>query len=736
MPTPRLGRGDGGLIGRAEERARLRGLLDEDVPLVSVVGAAGVGKSALAKAELCAGGRGRTVVWVRWPGKGPAARDVHEPAGPAAEVLAALVELAQGGGTGRGDGVGRGDGAGRGGAVQVEAAVQGLAGRLRQRREVVLLLDDVDPVHAACVALTQQLLNRLPGLRILVTSRRPLGLGYERTLRLGPLGYGTGPYEEGMRAARTYGTHRTDGHPAQTHGTEKGPAQTQGADAGPAQAQGAAAGDEGEVPAVRLFLERARSARPRRPVAADELDLVRDVCRRLEGLPLAIEQAAYQLTRIELPDLAERLKSGQCWLTNPRAALPRQSSLHHSLLAVYRQCEPGERVVWSRASTFADAFTESSTAFLCTGGGIFAQDIPRHLARLCAQGVLTPIGDPGGVRPLRYRMTSAGREFGQERLARAGEAEIAAERCLAHGRQIAHVAEHLWNHGGQRQAVQLLREEHHNLLGVLGRAARDPQQAYTALGIVTDLWFWWAAYEHADEGRRHLLRLRAACSPEAPLSTREGWLGALLLAGTAPLTAARLLQEAWPGSLLAGDDATAGSVAFVQGLVAWDQGRTDAAVELLDDAARTLPVHAPSGLSRPVALAALGLLQADTDPRAALRSARLAQVESRVQGDDLACFLSRFALARIDHGRGRSTRAWSRARRILADHAADEPAPQGLAAVREFLTGIENGDPPAVPPAPFPGTGPAPHRPAGPRRRGPERALPAGAAGSGESVAR
>ncbi|MFI6944140.1 ATP-binding protein [Streptomyces sp. NPDC050418] len=657
MPTPRVGRG-GGLIGREEELARLRRMGDDGERLISVVGAAGVGKSALARAALETGGRGRTVVEVRWPGPGRSAHAPPKSDGPAAAVLAALGQAkaadAKAGGV-RAAGAKAADvRAAR--AARIDDVVRSLSARLRPRRELVLFLDDMDPVQEACTTVAQQLLNRLPGLRILLTSRRALGLGQERTLRLGPLDHGT-------------------------------------------------AAQEDEPPAVRLFLDRALALRPHHPVPQADYGLVREVCRRLEGHPLAIVQAAHQLTTLELPQLAQRLKSGQCWLTHPRAPLARQTSLRHSLLAVYRQCGPGERIVWSRASTFADAFTEASTAFLCTGGGIRAQDIPRHLAGLAAQGVLTPLGDPGGVRPLRYRMTPAGREFGQERLSRAGETEIAAERCLAHGRQLAHVAEHLWNHGSQRQAVRLLAEEHRNLGGVLSRAVRHPQQAQTALGIVTDLWFWWAAYAHADEGRRHLLKLRAACTPDTPLSAREGWLGALLLTHTAPDTADLLLQEAWPDALLAGDSATAGSVAFVQGLIAWDQGRTETAGELLADAAYTIPGLTPAGLSRPAALAALGLLRAHTAPREALGAARVALAEARVHGDDLACFLARFALAHLDLGRGRTTRAWRRARRILADHGTDGPVLQGLAAVREFLAAIERGERPEAPAPPFPAAG-------------------------------
>ena len=607
------------LVGREKETVALRRLLERH-RVVTVAGPVGIGKSRLAATVRAGRARvpGRRIVLVRWRGTRPGA-----PGALAAAILEAAI------GTRR---------------PRAEADIRVLAHHWRAA-DVLLVLDDVDPVHAECVGLVQSLLEFVPSLRVLVTARKPLGLGDEAVLRPTPLDMEPAP---GRRLA----------------------------------------------PAVKLFLQRARAA----GVDADAVDLraATDVCRALAGLPLAVELAAAQLDRYDAAELAHRLEGHQVWLSGPRTAVPRHRSLRDAVAAAYVLCDRDERIVWARASILAGPFDESTAVFVCAGGGLDASRAPACLARLAAVGVLSFERDPGGIREPRYRMTPAARDFGRERLAAARESEVAAERRAIHVQRTAAVAENLWSTGSQRQAVRLLQDEADDLRAALAHAPQQPERAEAALETLLDLWFWWVVYDARDEGRRHLMRLLPFCRPDSPLTARGMWLAAWLTAAGGPEEAAELLRHAWPPAVLAGDDATVGRIAHVQGLLALYRGEPERAAEHFQEAADTIPPLAPGGLPPAVSLAALAVTQAALAPDAARRTARRALSQPGISGDAWSCLVARYALAFVDHREGRSSRAWRRAQRTLAALDDRLPAPHGTAALRRLIADIETGAPSAV----------------------------------------
>ncbi|MFJ6541774.1 ATP-binding protein [Streptomyces sp. NPDC091385] len=515
-------------------------------------------------------------------------------------------------------------------------------------RPTLLLLDDADAVRTECAGLVQRLLMRLPSVRVLVTSRQALGLGDERVVRLAPLE---------------------------------------------------------EADAVELFLARAL------PRTVAEYGVVARICRLVEGVPLAVELAAEQLGRgMAVEELADRLERDQCWLSAPSPALRRHRSLRSAVGAGYLLCDRAERAVWSRAAVFAGPFTEPSAAYLCSGAGIAPHEVPACLARLTATGVLRTLGEPGGVRPPRYVMTRAARDFGAERLRAAGEFKVAVTRHVLHHRRLAEIAGNLWSAGEQRQAARLVRDNEADLAALVDHALALPEppagQVAAALAGVVDLWFWWAVHDHAEEGRRHLARLLAHHRADDHLAARARWLAAWLSAPGDPATARELLGQVWPAAVLAGDDALIGRVSHVEGVLAWERGDTRAAADCFRQAADTVPPYAPGGPAPAVSLAALAVLRAPLTPASAQRDARRALTQPGVREDAWATALARYARAYADHHRGRTARAWHRARRALAgldphpaplDTAPDMP--QVRAALRSLLTEIESSAPSGVRPA-------------------------------------
>ncbi|MGW8683600.1 ATP-binding protein [Streptomyces sp. NPDC055817] len=652
----------GPLVGREPESRDLRALL-ENHRLVTVAGEVGVGKSRLAAeavaeavahevgecvlgvgkgrpaAEEVAGvgaqGAGPRVVVVRWP---EGVQDAGSDAGPGSPVslTAAVMEAAAGVHGRRGT-----------------AGVGAVADRLRAA-DVLLFLDDVDPVHAECVGMVQTLLEFVPSLRVLVTARRPLGLGGEAVLRLAPL------------SAEPTDEHRT-------------------------------------APAMKLFLDRFLERAGAGFDAGDsDLSSVADICRYVGGLPLAVELAAEQAARSSVGEVAERLKEHQCWLSAPDMAAPRHRSLRDAVAAAYVLCDRDERIVWARASILAGEFDESTAAFVCAGGGLAPARVPACLTRLAAVGVLTPVRDPGGIREPRYRMAPAAHDFGGERLREAREFEVAAERRAIHFHRVAALAESLWSLGSQPQAVRLVLAEAEGLRTMLEYAPRQPELAAAALESVLNLWFWWAVYDAADEGRRHLLRLLPMCRSDTLLIARGLCLAAWLTAYGDPYGASELLQHAWPAAVLTGDDATIGRIAHVQGMLALHEGDLERATEQFQEAASTIPPHVSGGLPPAVSLAALAVTQAEQSPRAARRSARRALSQPGIRGDAWACLVARYAQAFVDHSDGRTGRARLRAHRALAALDGRLPAPHGCAALRDLITDIDRGSRSGLPTATVP----------------------------------
>jgi predicted ATPase len=481
----------------------------------------------------------------------------------------------------------------------------------------LVFLDDVDPVQAECTRLVQQLLMADPAVRVLVTARRPLGLGEEQVMPVTALPV--------------------------------------------------------EGPATQLFMERAGDNAP-------GPELVAEVCRLVEGVPLAVELAADQLDHHGIDELLARLRQGQGWLTSSYPGLRRHRSLADAIGDGYRLCDRDLRITWARASVFTGSFTESGAVAVTSGGGIDAGLVPSCLARLTSLGVLRVSHDPGGVRRPRYRMTRAAREFGAARLAAAGEYPVAAARRIQHVQQLAAQAGRHWDSGDQLGALRLVRDELTDLLASVRHALEHPHPEHTdaALDSVVSVWFWWLTHGHAALGLDLLSRLLPLCEPGRPSAVGGTWLAAWLAADSEPATARAHLAALWPTAVLEGDDVTLGRIAHVEGLLALRQGDTRAAAAHFESAAELVPVRVPGGPSPAVSLAALAVAHAEQAPRAALRAARRAVSCPGVRDDAWAGAVANYAWARVDAARGLTARAWHRAHRALAATAGSGPCHTAL----------------------------------------------------------
>lgn len=237
-------------------------------------------------------------------------------------------------------------------------------------RPFLLVLDNCEHLVSACAELADALLRRCPALRVIVTSREALGVSGETAWLIPPLSL---------------------------------PASNAGADASEA---------------VQLFVERARAVLPGFELTSDNRDAVSQICRRLDGMPLAVELAAARL-RVLTPDqITGRLDDRFRLLkTGNRAALPRHQTLRAVIDWSYELLEPAEQLLLARLSVFS-GFTLEAAEAACTGDGIDPEDVLDLVSSLVEKSLVEmhELGDTA-----RYRLLETVRQYGIDRLEEHGE---------------------------------------------------------------------------------------------------------------------------------------------------------------------------------------------------------------------------------------------------------------------------------------------------------------------------
>ncbi|POX54776.1 AfsR family transcriptional regulator [Streptomyces sp. Ru71] len=297
------------------------------------------------------------------------------------------------------------------------------------RRRMLLILDNCEHVVDAAARLAEELLARCPELTVLATSREPLGVPGEVLRPVEPLP---------------------------------------------------------EPVALRLLAERGAAARPGFRVDADEETAAAcaEICRRLDGLPLAIELAAARLRMLTPRQIADRLDDRFRLLTSgSRTVLPRQQTLRAVVDWSWDLLDEDERDVLRRLSVFAGGCDLSAAEAVCGPAAFDA------LASLVDKSlvVATPTGEDGSMR---YRLLETVAEYAAERLDECGARPDAERAHLTYYRELARTTDPQLRGHGQRAAIERIEREYENLRTALRHAvaARDEQEA---LCLVLSLcWYW------------------------------------------------------------------------------------------------------------------------------------------------------------------------------------------------------------------------------------------------------
>lgn len=338
-------------------------------------------------------------------------------------------------------------------------------------RELLLVLDGVEHLVAAAAPLVRALLRGAPGLRVLTTGRRPLGVTGEQILPLGPL------------AAPRPGS-------------------------GPRSA---------DAEAARLFADRAAAVLPGFALTEGNRESVAALCSRLDGLPLALELAAARLRSMSLEQLLDRLGDGFPALAGGDRGGPR----HHRTLRTavgwsHELCSPRERLLWARLSVFAGSFDVEAAEYVCSGDGLPAEEVWEVLGGLVEQSVVLREDSPLGAR---YRMLNTLRAYGGQWLDATDGADRLRPRLRDWCTGLVTWCELEWFGPRQPEITLLLDAELPNL-GTALESALEEDDPRVPLQLAGALGFYWAGCGRLAEGR-HWLERALELEPE-PAETRDG----------------------------------------------------------------------------------------------------------------------------------------------------------------------------------------------------------------------
>ena len=467
--------------------------------------------------------------------------------------------------------------------------IQTLADFLKPRT-LLLVLDNCEHLVEACAALADGLLRACPQLRIMATSREALGIAGETAWRLPSLSLPDPRHLPPTESLTQY-------------------------------------------EAVRLFIERALAAQPTFAVTNQNAPAVAQLCHRLDGIPLAIELAAARVKALTVEQIAARLDDRFRLLTGgSRTALPRQQTLRAAIDWSYALLSEPERVLLRRLSVFAGGWTLEAAEAVCSGDGLEDFEVLDLLCQLVDKSLVLADEQDGEAR---YGLLETVRQYAQDRLLEAGEAEIVRERHRDWFLELVEQAEPRLEGPEQAFWFERLETEHDNLRAALDWSQADPAGAEAGLRLAGPLWWFWVLRGHGREGRERLTALlaRAPGSTLARAKALEG-LGNLVF-GQGDYDEARgLVEESLAVSRELGDQRSIAIALAQLGRVAAGWGDYAEATRVLEESRALFgELGTESGLPFPVACILGDIARDQGDAGRARELYEQALVEARGRGD-------------------------------------------------------------------------------------------------------
>jgi predicted ATPase/DNA-binding CsgD family transcriptional regulator len=424
-----------------------------------------------------------------------------------------------------------------------EALVEHLADR-----QLLVVLDNCEHLLEPCAQLVSTLLATAPRVRILSTSREPLGIEGELIRPVPPLSM---PDPE-----------------AAEHGTRPGHGYSR-------------------YEALALFEQRAAAVLPDFALTPDNWTRAAQLCQRLDGIPLAIELAAVRLRVLTVEEILSRLDNRFRLLTaGSRTAPSRHQTLYAVVEGSFELCSKPERHLWTRASVFSGGFDLEGAEEVCAGGELAPEEVLESVTGLVTKSVLVREEHAGRAR---FRLLETIRQFGHERLLQSGEELVLRQRHRDHYLALAEAAEDDWFGPRQLDWLARLSREWPNLWTALDFCLTEPGESGSGVRMAGALWPYWLAGGYVREGRHWLDRALAVHTDQGRGRAKALWADGLITALQGDTDRARAqLAECHDILDQAGDDTMLAAAARVSGLIEMLSGQNAPAVASFERSLRHL----------------------------------------------------------------------------------------------------------------------------------------------------
>ena len=489
-------------------------------------------------------------------------------------------------------------------------------------RQLLLILDNCEHLAPVCAGLVEDLLRAGPRLKVLASGREPLQVVGEKTYPLASLSV-PDPQQPVTVAALTHSA------------------------------------------AVRLFVDRAMAAQPAFRVTIQNATAVANICRRLDGIPLALELAAARTRSLAVETMAARLSDRFRLLTGgDRTALPRQQTLRACIDWSYDLLTESERAMLRRLAVFAGGFLLAAAETVAAAGAVDATDVLDLLDHLVEKSLVDFDAEHG-----RYRLLETMREYAMERLEAATEGNEARTRHLAY--YVSLVQQAFWKIQGPEQRTWMARldSERENLLAAHAWCDRAEKGGEMGLRLVSALRNYWLHRGLLELGHRVTLEALARGGAERR-SLQQCW--ALQAAGWLSFWMGSYAQahefgnESLSIARAIGDTTTVALLLILVGMVSQAQGERAKARACLEEALALLRGFGNRHLLAKAlhALAEFHRFDGNLDAAEPLYEETL--VLHRELGDDNESAICLLNLARVAIQRGSANRARTMLREALA----------------------------------------------------------------------